>query len=343
MNMESEKADLLQTAFDIIAKGNIVLCPSWGEYPVYDDLAYDMMCYDLDRMNAYKQAIQKNAKDKTIVEIGTGSRAPLALMCAEAGAKLVYAIEADPDAAQQAEQLIKSKNLEHKIKVIHGYSTEIELPERVDLCVSEIIGNIGSSEGAISILNSGVKHFLKDDASLIPERCVTQIAPVFLPDNLYESDLVNEVLQNYVNQIYQAVGYEFPITRYAVYNFPESNIIVAPEIFEDIHFNHNPGPEDNKDVEFHIPNDCRFDGFLLWVCLYVDEDNIINTFRNISWAPIYLKAKKMDLKKDDVLKVDCIRKLSQNQINPDYFFDCRVVRDGQKIESFRIDSYYTKA
>ncbi len=169
--MESDKTDLLKTAFDIIAEGNIVLCPSWGEYPVYDDLAYDMMCYDSDRMDAYRHAILKTVKDKTVVEIGTGSRAPLALMCAEAGAKLVYAIEADQKAAEQATQLVKSKKMGNKIKIIHGYSTQIQLPEHVDICISEIIGNISSSEGAISILNSA-KDFLKDDGHMLPKRCV---------------------------------------------------------------------------------------------------------------------------------------------------------------------------
>jgi len=293
-------------------------------------------------MNAYREAIYKKVKNKTVVEIGTGSRAPLAFMCVEAGAKLVYAIEADQDAAEQASQLVELKNLTHKIKLIHGYSTDVQLPEYVDICVSEIIGNIGSSEGAISILNSA-KNFLKDDGYMLPERCLTKIAPVFMPENLYKSDLTEAILQNYVWQMYKAVGYEFPITRYAVYNFPESNIIAAPEIFEDIDFNNNPVPEETKAIEFFINKDCSFDGFLLWVCLYVDKDNIINTFRNISWAPVYLESRKMDFKKGDILKVDCIRKLSQNQINPDYFLEYIVIRDGEKIENFRIESYYSKA
>ena len=337
--MDSKNTDLLQTTFDIIAAGNIILCPSWGEYPVYDDLAYDVMCYDEDRMGAYRRAISKAAKNKTVVEIGTGSRAPLALMCAEAGAKMVYAIEADKNAAEQAEQLIKSKNLDHKIKIIHGYSTDVQLPEKVDLCVSEIIGNIGSSEGAISILESA-DCFLKDNASKIPERCLTHIAPVLLPDNLYESDLTKEVLQGYLNRMFQAVGHEFPITRYAIYNFPESNIIADPEVFEEIDFNDNPSSEDNRSVQFHISDDCKFDGFLLWVSLHVDEDNIINTFRNISWAPIYLKAPEADFQKDDVLKVECVRKLSGNQINPDYFLNCTLIREGAEIQQFNIESPY---
>ncbi|MDD5599206.1 MAG: hypothetical protein PHV82_14765, partial [Victivallaceae bacterium] len=129
--MELEKADLLKTTFDIITAGKIILCPSWGEYPVYDELAYDVMCCDSDRMNAYRQAVFKTAKDKTVVEIGTGSRAPLALMCVEAGAKMVYAIEANQDAAEQASRLVRSKGLENKIKIIHGYSTTVKLPEQV--------------------------------------------------------------------------------------------------------------------------------------------------------------------------------------------------------------------
>jgi hypothetical protein len=275
------------------------------------------------------------------VEIGTGSRAPLALMCAEAGAKKVYAIEAIEEAAKEAARLIKSKNLEHKIQVIAGYSTVVELPEPADICISEIIGNIGSSEGAISIINSAA-HFFKDKIRSIPERCATLMAPAFLPDNLYESDLTREVLQGYVQQMYQAVGHEFPITRYAIYNFPKSNIIAAPEIFEDIHFNQNPEPDLDNSLEFYIAEDSKFDGFLFWVNLYVDKDNLVDTLEGSasSWAPAYLKAPEMKLEKHDVLKVNCIRKLSRNQINPDYFLNCILTRGEREIEQFKIESPY---
>jgi predicted RNA methylase len=341
--MDSEKTDLLQKAFEIIAAGNIILCPSWGEYPVYDDLAYDVLCFDPVKMNAYGNAIRQQVKDKVVVEIGTGGRAPLALMCAEAGAKKVYAIEANPKAAEQAELLIKSKNLGHKIQVVNGYSTDVELPEPADICISEIIGNIGSSEGAVSIINSAHKFF-KEKIYSIPERCVTRIAPAFLPDNLYESDLTREVLQSYVSRMYQAVGHEFPITRYAIYNFPESNIIAAPEVFEDIYFNNSPEAEMSKFVEFTISDDSKFDGFLFWVNLHVNKNNVIDTLDGASsWAPAYLKAPEMRLEKGDILTVNCIRKLSQNRINPDYFLECSLVRNDKEIESFKVESYYSKA
>lgn len=339
-SMEMKPEDLLKEAVNIIAEGNIVLCPSLGEYPVYDELLYDMMCDDSERMNAYRNAIKDHAKDKIVVEIGTGSRAPLALMCAEAGARVVYAIEGNPDAAEEAGQLITAKGLEEKIKIISGYSTEVSLPEKADLCVSEIIGNIGSSEGAISIINSA-KHFLKEDGHILPERCVTQIAPACLPKNIYENDMIKEVLAGYIQQTYKAMGCEFPITRHAVYNFPEPNILAEPKIFEDIHFNQEMETDISKTIEFQFQNDCKFDGLLLWVNLYVDKSNIIDTFRSASWAPVYLKAQEFEMHKGDAIQLDCIRNLSRNQINPDYFFRGRILRGNQEIKDFHIESYYT--
>jgi len=340
--MDFEKDNLLEMAGSIIADGNIIFCPSLGEYPVYDELLYNMMCNDSVRMGAYNNVIRKLAKDKTVVEIGTGSKAPLALMCAEAEARIVYAIEADPEAARQADLLIKSRKLEHKIRVITGYSSAVELPEKVDLCVSEIIGNIGGAEGAINILNDA-KRFLKDDGRMIPERCLTKIAPAFMPQKIYEDDLMKEVVDGYVRQVYDAVGFEFPLTRYAAYNFPESNIISKPEIFEDINFNLLPEEYLAKTVEFRICADCRFDGLLLWVNLYVDESNVIDTFKSMSWAPVFLRANSLDLKQGDILKVDCVRTLSRNRINPDYFFKGAVLRKNNEKDVFHIESYYTKA
>lgn len=340
--MELEKENLFEIAMRIISEGNVVFCPSLGEYPVYDELLYSMMCNDSAKMHAYEQAIRKLAKDRIAVDIGTGSGAPLALMCAAAGAIHVYALEADVAAAQQARQLVRSKKLEDKITIIHGSSSAVELPEKADLCVSEIIGNIGSAEGAISIINDA-RRFLKDDVRMIPERCVTNIAPVCLPQNIYDSDLLKEVVNEYVGRIYQAIGFEFPLTRYAVYNFPKSNMIAEPEIFEDTCFERTPDAETLKTVEFSIRADCEFDGLLLWIDLYVDGNNGINAFDSVSWPPVYLSAGKRILKKGDSVRIVCARKLSKNRLNPDYFFIGNIFRHGCAIDSFNINSYYTTA
>ena len=77
-----------------------------------------------------------------MLDIGTGPFAVLALIAARAGAKKVYAIEAQPKAAALARSAIKKARdvPDGVITVLEGFSTELTLPEKADLVVAEIIG-----------------------------------------------------------------------------------------------------------------------------------------------------------------------------------------------------------
>ncbi|MEJ7675715.1 MAG: amino acid adenylation domain-containing protein [Chitinophagaceae bacterium] len=134
--------------------------PSVGEYPVYDEVLYFAMTHDKKRVLKYKNAINQFVKGKSVVEIGTGKDAILARLCVEAGARIVYAIEMGKEAFDQANVLIKELGYEEKIVLIQGDALVVNLPEAVDICVSEIIGTIGGSEGAGVILNDA-QRFLK--------------------------------------------------------------------------------------------------------------------------------------------------------------------------------------
>jgi protein arginine N-methyltransferase 1 len=59
---------------------------------------------DVVRTEAYRRALQNVVHDKTIVDIGTGALALLAIFAAEAGARKVYAIEANAEAYVKALQ-----------------------------------------------------------------------------------------------------------------------------------------------------------------------------------------------------------------------------------------------
>ena len=130
--------------------------PSEGEYPVYEEVLYFAMTHDKKRVLKYKNAIDEVVKGKSVVDIGTGKDAILARMCIEAGARIVYAIEMDKAAFEKAKVLIENLGYQEKIILIHGNALEISLPEQVDVCVSEIIGTISSSEGATVILNNAL-------------------------------------------------------------------------------------------------------------------------------------------------------------------------------------------
>ncbi|KAB7506900.1 Histone-arginine methyltransferase CARMER [Armadillidium nasatum] len=99
------------------------------------------MMQDYIRTGTYQRAILSNIsdfKDKIILDVGAGSGI-LSFFAAQAGAKRVYAVEAS-SMAQHCETLVKANNLQDTIRVIAGKIEEIELPENVDMIISEPMG-----------------------------------------------------------------------------------------------------------------------------------------------------------------------------------------------------------
>merc|ERR1740120_536642 len=107
-------------------------------------------------------------------------------MAARAGARKVYAIEKVPLVAEAAREVVMAAGLSNKVEIISGDSLTVDLPERVDLVVSELIGSIASQEDVERIIRDAGRRFLKGDArpegnacvNMIPACCQTLVAPV---------------------------------------------------------------------------------------------------------------------------------------------------------------------
>src|SRR5262249_19514349 len=175
------------------------------------------------RTGSYRAAINALVKDKIALDLGTGSDAVLARMCVEGGARGVYAIEMLEEAYINAKALVARLGLEDRIIVLRGDAKHVELPEKVDVCVSELIGMIGSSEGVVDILNDA-RRFLKSDGRMIPERSATLIAAVSLPEELAEQPRLTKLTGHYTDRIFEEVGYPFDV-RLCIKNLPVSHII----------------------------------------------------------------------------------------------------------------------
>ena len=143
--------------------------PSSGGDPYYDDVLYTAMSRDASRHKAYRGAFEKTVRGKVVVDIGTGRDALLARMCIEAGARKVYAIEMLEKWAGHAESLVTQLGLSDKIIVIHGRSQDVQLPEKVDVCVSENVGHIGGAEGC-DVIFTDARRLLKPESAIIPSR-----------------------------------------------------------------------------------------------------------------------------------------------------------------------------
>jgi amino acid adenylation domain-containing protein/non-ribosomal peptide synthase protein (TIGR01720 family) len=319
------------------------LWPTVGEYFIYDELLYYAMTHDERRNRSYRVAINRLVTGQTIVDIGTGADAILARFCVEAGAERVYAIEMIEEAYNSAKNLITSLGMHDKIILIHGDSTEVHLPEKVDVCVSELIGTIGSSEGVAVILNDA-RRFLKDDGIMIPYRSTTRIAAVSLPEELAVRPRFTELSKHYTEKIFQSVGYPFDI-RVCIKNFPKENIVSESQVFEDLDFTDYVQPEYQSEITLTITKNCRLDGFLLWLNLYPIQDELIDVLNHeYSWLPTFFPVFDggVEVLEGDIVRAVCSVVLSDNRLTPDYRIKGSVIRQSNATLEFDYYSFYHK-
>eukprot|EP00931_Biecheleriopsis_adriatica_P090615 TRINITY_DN64579_c0_g1_i1.p1 TRINITY_DN64579_c0_g1~~TRINITY_DN64579_c0_g1_i1.p1 ORF type:complete len:412 (-),score=84.26 TRINITY_DN64579_c0_g1_i1:48-1283(-) len=252
---------------------------------------YQAMVDDEPRTKGYEAAIQRRLAgtggQATVVDIGTGSFAVLAIMAAKAGAKKVYAIEKNIPAAQQAREAVAKAGLQDKIEVIEGDSLRVELPEKVDLMVSELIGSIATQEGVEPIIKDATKRFLKEGSKLgegggtcsqiIPARTQTRIAPVRYRNHRVKYGAAK---RGVLSRGKAAPGTLQPLRLRS--KTKDLVFLSEPQLLEDFDFcNPDSTPSQvERSLTFDIPasnaEDAKdFSGFAMWTRLVIDDQNAV--------------------------------------------------------------------
>lgn len=137
------------------------------------------MLEDHKRTGAYYAAIRQNRRQfegKVILDVGTGSGI-LAIFAAQAGAKTVYAVEAT-SMAKHARKLVEAHQLGHVIKVIQGVIESVEIPEKVDIIISEWMGYFLLRESMLDSVLVARNKFLKPGGALYPSHARLYFAPI---------------------------------------------------------------------------------------------------------------------------------------------------------------------
>lgn len=149
------------------------------------------MLSDRTRTRSYLDAIRATVRPgDVVVDLGTGTGV-LSIAAAKAGARHVYAIEASEIAAV-ARACFEVNGVADRITLLEGLSTEIELPEKADVLVAEIIGSDPLAERILEFTADGVRRFLKPDARLLPSRLRVYGLPVETPAAVRDLDRVSD-------------------------------------------------------------------------------------------------------------------------------------------------------
>ncbi|XP_057738250.1 probable protein arginine N-methyltransferase 6 isoform X2 [Arachis stenosperma] len=124
---------------------------------------HEEMIKDRVRTETYREAIMRHQSfiaGKVVVDVGCGTGI-LAIFCAQAGAKRVYAVDAS-DIALQANEVVKANNLSDVIVVLHGRVEDVEINEQ------SMLGSVITARD----------RWLKPGGLILPSNATLYMAPV---------------------------------------------------------------------------------------------------------------------------------------------------------------------
>lgn len=132
------------------------------------------------RVEAFRRAIRRRVRPGSIVaDLGSGTGV-LAFLALQAGARRVYAVDRHP-ILHVARAVARDNGFADRIVFIDGDSRDVRLPERADLVVSDLVGQLGVDEHLAECLVDARRRWLRKGGHLVPGRVEIWARPVQAP------------------------------------------------------------------------------------------------------------------------------------------------------------------
>lgn len=137
----------------------------------FPEIYYKIMETDKQRVNAFHKAfkLNNNLQDATVCEIGVGTL-PLTKLYMPF-VKKAYLIENNPDLIPFIKEEIAKYPWANKAEVIFADALKVELPEKVDYLVGELMSILCANEFQVQIFQH-MREFLNTGGKLFPNRIV---------------------------------------------------------------------------------------------------------------------------------------------------------------------------
>jgi protein arginine N-methyltransferase 1 len=132
---------------------------------------------DRSRVGHYDRAVREVVRPgDVVIDLASGTGI-LGLLACRAGAARVYAIEAEPIAGL-AREIARANGYEDRLHVMRSHSSDVRLPERADVLLSDQIGQFGFDAGLLHLFADARARLLRPGGRLIPSRLDLVVAPV---------------------------------------------------------------------------------------------------------------------------------------------------------------------
>eukprot|EP00834_Sanchytrium_tribonematis_P007275 NODE_636_length_5161_cov_0.504544.p2 type:complete len:366 gc:universal NODE_636_length_5161_cov_0.504544:2446-3543(+) len=287
------------------AKGNEQLdyyFDSYSHFGIHEEMLKDEV-----RTNSYRKAIMFNKhlfQNKVVLDVGCGTGI-LSMFASKAGARKVYAVD-NANIIFQAEQIMKNNGFTN-IECIKGKMEEIELPEKVDIIISEWMGYFLLYESMMPTVLYARDKFLNEDGLILPDRCTMEIA--MIEDAEYKDEKID-----FWDDVY---GFDYSCLKPIVLREPLVDTVNANAVstksctMMDINL-YTVTAEDLKDInlkfKIHATRNDMAHAFVVWFDTFFQLDKEISFSTSpfakyTHWKQSILYTKEpMALLKDDVIE-----------------------------------------
>jgi SAM-dependent methyltransferase len=214
---------------------------------------------DAVRLELFRSAMEKELRrGSSVADLGCGSGV-LGLLALESGANRVCSVD-DSAMISIARDAAKRAGVADRTTFISGKSSQLELPENVDVVICDHVGYFGFDYGIIEFLRDARKRFLKPGGTLIPSRIRLHLAAV---GSQKCDELASGWRAEHVPEAFHWV-HSYAINAKHAVNLARDDVLGPPAVLGDIDL-HADNPEFfSWKVDLRIERDTVMHGLAGW-------------------------------------------------------------------------------
>jgi type I protein arginine methyltransferase len=227
----------------------------------YSLFGYGDMIVDRYRLDAYVQALKAAVKPGAVVlDIGTGTGF-FAVMACKFGARKVYAIEPD-DAIIVARQVAIDNDCADKIEFIQALSTQVDLPERVDVMICDLRGILPLYQHHLAAIADARQRFLVPGGIQIPQQ--DTIWATLISDREYYHQKYLSPWEDAPYGCILSANRQFVSNSWHKHRLQPAQFLGEPQVWQTLDYTTELVPNFKATLNWSIDRSGTFHGMGLW-------------------------------------------------------------------------------
>lgn len=263
-------------AWDAMEQGGLLVPPDQADdtptfFQTFASLdVHRRMLSDRIRVDGFARAIEALVEPGMVVlDAGTGTGI-LACIAARAGARRVFAVDRS-EVIESARAVVAASGCQDVVELIQADLRQVQLPEKVDLVISETFGAMALAENGIADVAACVERNLAPGGLVIPSGVQLSLAPVGQLSEVAETLGCFDTLHGVDLSPLRPAA----LGRAIVQSIPPSALSHPGQRFATLPF---PGPDHARgSITFEAPAADHLHGWAGWFDLRMTPDQVLPT------------------------------------------------------------------